>query len=270
MTYTQILYDKSDRIATITLNRPEALNAYTEQMGTEMLSAFKDAETDTNVGAVVLAGAGRAFCGGADVKGWDRDVQDLKKAVEEKPKRTLVLPRSPRDSLLHYMLQMSKPILAAVHSHAVGIGATMILPCDIRIVAETARIGFIFVRRGVTPEFGSTYLLPRIVGFSKAKELCLTARVIGAQEAKEIGLANQIVPEAELLSAAKEMARGIAAAPPIAIAFTKRGLNLSLQSTLDQMLEFEYWAFATCQNSEDFEESVRAFVEKREPRFQGR
>jgi len=264
MAYEAVLYEKDDRIATITFNRPEKLNALNNALGEDTLAALKEAEADPEVGCVILTGAGRAFCAGADLSG--RPAQP----GETPPPRPLPGTRSTRETTPEYIWKMQKPVIAAINGPAVGWGATVTLLCDIRIASDTARIGFVFVKRGWSPELGSTFLLPRLVGVGKAKELFLTGRIIDAKEAGELGLVNYVVPAEELISFTRKMAREIAYGPPAAISFIKRGVNMGLDSTLASVLEFESFAFPVTTGSEDGHEGVKSFLEKRDPQFKGR
>jgi len=165
---------------------------------------------------------------------------------------------------------MSKPSIAAVNGAAVGFGCTLPLACDLRIAAEEARMGPIFVRVGLTPDFGSTYNLVKIVGIAKALELALTGKIIDAKEAKEIGLVNQVVPASELMAATHEMAMSIAQKPPIAVALAKKGLHQAVDATLVEQLQYEAFALHLCFQTDDHLEAVKAFLEKRQPVFKGR
>lgn len=268
MPYETVLYDKSGQIVTITLNRPTALNAFNPQLRADLMDALRTAESDDDVRCVILTGAGRAFSSGADVRIYNETIQQNE--LSDEISSPLVTPIFVRENHLSLIMGMTKPVIAAINGVAVGLGATIPVSCDLRIMAESARLAFIFVKRGIVGEFGANFLLPRLIGYGKAKELFLTGRFVEAREAKEIGLVNDVVPDDKLMQAAMEMARTIAANPPIAVKFIKRANNLSIDSSLRDVVEFENWAFATCQKSEDYKEAVRAFLEKREPKFRGR
>lgn len=257
MTYETIMLDKQDHITTVTLNRPDKLNALTMQMADELHRALaaEDADEDTRV--IVITGAGRAFSSGADLT----------------PDR----PATPRASTapglalaLYRALDIAKPIIASINGVAVGGGCTMTLSCDIRIASEEARFLLPFAKLSISAELGSTYLLPRLIGMGKATELILTGRMIGAKEAGEIGLVNQVVPADELLEVTMEMARTIAAQPPRSVRLNKRGLRLGVNSDIASQLEYEDVASATLRDSEDAKEARAAFAEKRDPVFTGR
>lgn len=219
MDYQDILFDLEDGIATITLNRPEKLNAYTTEMGEEFTHAFREVQRDPEVRAVVMTGAGKAFCAGADL-------EHLK--AHEQGKNVSKGPRLGEEDFLRKLpleiCDSGKPVLAAINGHAVGVGMTMVMPCDVRVVAEEAKLGFIFGRLGILPGLGTTHLLPRLVGMAKAQELVLTAGKIKGPEAAEIGLANKCVPAADVLETTRAMAREMAEIDPIVLRHAKAAL----------------------------------------------
>jgi 2-(1,2-epoxy-1,2-dihydrophenyl)acetyl-CoA isomerase len=234
--YESILYAVEDGIATITLHRPEKLNAYTAAMGEEVCSAFDAAREDESVRAVVLTGAGRGFCAGVDL-------EHLKAHREG---RDAAGGRGPRlgeerflKSLPLELVSWPKPVIAAVNGPAVGVGVTMILPCDVRLAADGAKLGLTFAKLGILPGLGSTHLLPRLVGMGHALELVLSARVIPAREAAEIGLVNRVVPGESLLAEARALGRMMAECPPGALAAAKRALHFGAGATLEQALRNE-------------------------------
>ena len=257
MPFETILYDRSGRLATITLNRPEVLNAFGGPMGAELVQAFRDAEEDPGVGCVVLTGAGRGFCSGADVRVWNTHIS------EGAPGPASVT----GESLCQLMFNMKTPIIAAINGPAVGLGATVTLPCDIRIASTEARIGFIFARVGLIAEFGSTFLLPRIVGLARAKELVLTARIVDAEEALSLGLVTRVVPAERLMDEARELAESIAQGPTSALGRVKEAIHRALTSDLATAEAWEGRVIAECYGSPEHAEGVRAFIEKRRPVF---
>jgi 2-(1,2-epoxy-1,2-dihydrophenyl)acetyl-CoA isomerase len=257
MSFETILYETKDRILTITLNRPDVLNAFTVTMGREMLQAFHQAEEDEDVGCVVLTGAGRGFCAGADVREFQANI--------ERGTPGSVQPQS--ESLCQLMFNLKKPVIAAVNGPAVGVGFTMTLPCDIRIASERARFGAIFVRVGLVPEFGSSFLLSRLVGLAKAKELALLGRIIDAQEALDIGLVSRVVPHEELMTETMSVATALAQGPTRTLGLVKEVLNQGLVSDLASAEALEARVLADCVRSPEHPEGVRAFLEKRQPRF---
>lgn len=219
MTYQDILFDVADGVATITLNRPAKLNAYTTEMGEEVTHAFRDVQRDPDVRAVILTGAGKAFCAGADL-------EHLK--AHEQGKNVSKGPRLGEEDFLRKLpleiCDFPKPVIAAINGHAVGVGMTMAMPCDVRIAAEDAKLGFVFGRLGILPGLGSTHLLPRLVGMARAQELVLTAKKILGAEAAAIGLVNRAVPKDEVLEVARALALEMAELDPIVLAYAKRAL----------------------------------------------
>ena len=238
--YQNILYDVSDGIATITLNRPDKLNAYTTEMGDEVVDAFAKLETDDEVRVVILTGAGRGFCAGVDLEHLKAHQSD-RKADQNPPQRKA--PRLGEEAFLRQLpldlLEFPKPVIAAVNGHAIGVGVTMILPCDIRIAAEGVKIGLTFAKLGILPGLGSTHLLPRLVGAAKARELVLTAKIILAEEAATIGLVNQVVPADDLMKEAREMAQAMAEHDPAVLAFAKRALNFGESASMAEAMANE-------------------------------
>ncbi|MDO8669823.1 MAG: enoyl-CoA hydratase-related protein, partial [Dehalococcoidia bacterium] len=208
MDYAHIDYGVSQGVATLVLNRPEALNAFSDQMMTDLALALKDAEADDNVRCVIITGIGRAFSAGADIKGWNRTLEQ----AERQPGNASI-PGLERAPIGDFILGMTKPVIAAVNGLALGVGATIPLTCDIRIASENARFAFSFVTRALVAEIGSTFFLPRLVGYGMAKELFLTGRNVEAQEAKEIGLVNAVYPAADLMPRTLELAQSIVANP---------------------------------------------------------
>ena len=258
MTYEQILYERQGRVALITLNRPEALNATTGVMNAELQDAFRAAGADGGVGCVVITGAGRAFCAGADVKAFQSGLQGGEGYRAEHG------PGGRLDTLWN----LPKPVIAAINGVAVGVGATLPLACDIRIASDTARIGFIFRRLGLAPEFGSTFLLPRIVGLPRAMELCFSGRMVEATKALELGLVTSIFPQASFMDEVMQLAADLANGPTQALATTKEGFHRGLTSTL---AEAEAWEYGTANPAlragPEYREGVTAFAEKRAPNF---
>lgn len=234
MNYKDILFDVSEGIATITMNRPDKLNAYTTEMGDEVTHAFRNVQRDPEVRAVILTGAGKAFCAGADLEHLKAHTQG--KNVSKGPRL------GEEDFLRKLPLEIcesAKPMLAAINGHAVGVGITMAMPCDIRIVAEDAKIGFIFGRLGILPGLGSSHLLPNLVGMARAQELVLTAKKILGSEAAEIGLANKAVPKAEVLSTTRAMALEMAELDPIVLRYAKRALHFGVSHTMAEAMKNE-------------------------------
>jgi enoyl-CoA hydratase/carnithine racemase len=265
MEFEQILTQVDDGVMTITLNRPDRLNAWTAMMGRELTAAFDLADGDDDVRAVVITGAGRGFCAGADLAAGG-DTFDWRKRGGEGP---------PRDNGGRFTLrvfQSTKPVIAAINGPAVGIGATMTLPMDIRLAADDARIGFVFVRRGIVPEACSSWFLPRVVGISRAIEWVSTGRVFSAQEAYEGGLVRSLHPGAELLGAAYGLAREIADnAAPVSVALARQMMwrMLGAEHPMIAHRADSRGMFARGQSA-DAREGVASFLEKRAARFPDR
>jgi enoyl-CoA hydratase len=263
--YETVLIEKEDWIGSIIMNRPERLNAMNVTMLLELVEAFRQVDADPEVRVIILTGAGDAFSSGADL----RDSAAAAGAKEEgalgRHRRLAAIGAVPLA-----MRDVAKPILACINGAAAGGGMTISLHCDVRIASEKARFGAVFARVGVIPEFGSTYMLPRIVGIAKACELVFTARIIGAAEAKEIGLVDHLVPADRLKEVTKEMATTIAGLPPLGVQMAKRGLYQGLTEDIRTQMRFERMALDACFESADHAEAVRAFLEKRQPQFEGR
>ena len=261
-----ITVDVSDRVLTITLNRPDRLNAWTQTMFTELMDAFERADADDEVRAVIVTGAGRAFCAGADL---ERGGETFTKREHEDAD---TVPRDSGGRLTLRIFESTKPVIAAINGPAVGIGATMTLPMDVRLAADDARIGFVFVRRGIVPEACSSWFLPRVVGISRAMEWVATGRVFDAREALEGGLVRSLHPKPELLDAARSLAREIADyAAPVSVAVARRMLwrmlgaeHPMLAHRADSRGMFERG------RSADAAEGIAAFLEKRSANFPDR
>lgn len=259
-----ISYELRDHVATITLDRPEVMNALNREMYAELEQAFREAHRDPEVRCVILTGAGRAFCSGDDVKqimlGEQRDAT-VTRLREARPRPTPAAAA---------VLGCDKPVIAAVNGPAVGWGMDLTLFCDIRIASENAKFGELFIKRGLVSDIGGLWRLPRIVGPAKAAELLFTGDVIDAREAERIGLVSRVVPAEELLPAAQELARKIAANPPIAMRYMKEGLRRSVHASMEEMGEYVGNALAYLFTTEDHREGALSFVERREPVFRGR
>jgi enoyl-CoA hydratase/carnithine racemase len=267
MAFEQITTDLAERVLTITLNRPERLNAWTAQMGSELREAFDRADADDEVRAVIVTGAGCGFCAGADLESGG-DTFDYRARTGEAAGAGAP-PRDNGGQLTLRIFASTKPVIAAINGPAVGVGATMTLPMDVRLASETARMGFVFVRRGIVPEACSSWFLPRVVGISRAMEWVATGRVFDAQEALEGGLVRSIHPTGELLDAAHALAREIADnAAPVSVALARQ--------MMWRMLGAEHPMIAHRADSrglfmrgqaEDVREGIAAFLEKRAADF---
>ena len=262
MNLEHILYEQKGKVAWITLNRPERYNAFGGMMRQELLEALKNAATDESARVVVITGKGKAFCTGGDVKEFaSGETKALSNAVSAK-----------RHAMCEAVLainHMEKPVIAAVNGVAAGGGCNLAMAWDIRIASEQARFGQVFTRRGVHPDWGGIYFLPRLVGYAKAAELIFSAEVIDAEKALAYGMVNKVVPHEDLIIAADKMATRIAGNAPIPIAFAKRGLQNCQKWDLAQALDYEAYVLDVCMKSEDMIEGFGAFLEKRDPVFKG-
>jgi 2-(1,2-epoxy-1,2-dihydrophenyl)acetyl-CoA isomerase len=255
---TLIVERSDDGIVTITLNRPEKKNAINGPMWDELLATFREVAASPTDRVMVLTGAGGAFCGGADLTAGGSD------------------PRHPLDRMHHYgsvglaLHQIPKPCIAKVNGVAVGAGLNIALGCDLIVAGESARFSEIFAQRGLAIDLGGSWLLPRLVGLHKAKELALLAEIVSAREAERIGIVNRVVPDAELDKFVGEWAAKLAAGPPIALQMTKRMITTGLAMSMSEALHWESMAQTVTGGTQDTAEAMRAFVEKRKPMFKGR
>ena len=266
MSFQQITVAVEDQIATVTLNRPEKLNAWTPIMGAELMRAFQEIDRDRDVRVAVLTGAGeRAFCAGADMDFFSSQISagggTGTKASGGGPTRVTEFP------LL--MTRLSKPTIAALNGYALGIGATMPLLCDVRIAAEEAKVGFLFGRMGVMAELGSTFLLPRLVGIARAAELMFTGKMFDAAECAQMGVINRAVPRTELMSAVRALANEMKQCAPLSLMLTRQALYQGLDSSFEAQLRLEGFNLDYLYRTQDHSEAVKAFREKRPPRFSG-
>ncbi len=257
--YTALRYEVSDSIATITLDRPEALNALTVPMKTELLAAFRAVARDRAVRAVVLTGAGRAFCAG----------QDLKERLEPDAAPLAVEVRERYNPIISAMRRLDRPIVGAINGVAAGAGASLAFACDLRVMAEGARFVLAFARIGLVPDSGATWFLPRLVGPAKAAELALLGESLSAADAERFGLVARVVPPETLADEARALAVRLAALAPVALAQTKRALQRSWSVDLETALDDEAYRQGIAGATADHAEGMTAFLEKRPPRFTG-
>lgn len=263
--YEQILYEQRGRVVTITLNRPEKLNAWTGQMEREFIHAIRRARDDDSVGCVVITGAGRGFCAGADITGWAEDQQ---RGGRHRPPLVNFADAQEASPNVPLALAEGKPAIAAINGPAVGIGLTMALACDIRIASERARFSARFVRVGLTPECGSTFNLPQVAGIEAALELALTGRIIDANEPLARKLVSRIVPHDELMPTAYALAEEIASGPLEPVWLTKRLIRRNAtRFDLQDVVKVEQATLLQLRHGPAHREAVAAFMEKREPRF---
>ena len=264
MELTTIRLEKSDRIATITLNRPDNMNAFNIVMLRELIAAFETVALDDEIRVVILTGEGRAFCAGADVKGVDELLGIVKEQEESKDIMKLVT------RLVVAIRQASKPVVAALNGVAAGAGANFALACDIIIASAKARLAENFINIGLIPDGGGTFFLPERIGYQRAAEIFFTGKILSAQEALELGLYNCVVPPEELLEKAREFARELAEKPPKAIAAGKALLNRETIPRLRGYLEDEATYQRSMAATQDAREGITAFIEKRKPKFIGK
>lgn len=251
-----------DSVTTITLNRPDKLNAFSGTMREELLSALREAENDSRCRAVILTGAGRAFCAGGDVE----YMAGLQKKGDVAAFRKLL--DAGRDIVVQ-VATMPKPVVAMVNGVAAGAGCNLALACDYRIASEHAKLGETFVKIGIHPDWGGTWFLPRLVGRSAAFELLASGRIVNADEALRLGMVDRVVPADALLAETETFTRALASAPPVAIAGIKRALTASGQNDLRSQVELESEHQVRCFLSGDAGEGMAAYFDKRPPVFRG-
>jgi enoyl-CoA hydratase/carnithine racemase len=265
MAYDTLLYERRGEVALVTLNRPEKLNAWTPHMSVEQADAIERANADPSVGAVVMTGAGRGFCAGADMEETFQKRIDGSDPGHGTERGSGGLPEG-LDWVA--LARRSKPLVAAVNGAAVGIGMTLILPFDVIVASEQARFGMLFIKMGLVPELASTHFLVQRVGFGRASDLCLTGRLVGAEEAGRIGLADRVVAHETLLDEALALAGAMAANPAPTLRMTKELLTRNAAETdLGAVQRLESERLRECWKTPEHAEAVRAFLEKRPPKF---
>ena len=257
--YKTILSEQKENILIISLNRPDVYNAFNSDMLSELHEAFKKAGEDEKIRCVILTGTGKAFCSGQDLKDFNDKKLTFKEALEQK-----------YNPMIKSIAYLPKPVICAINGVAAGAGISLALACDYRIAAESATMTEVFINVGLVPDSGSSYFLPRIVGYAKAFEMCATGDKVTAAEAKEIGLVNKVVSGKLLMKSAEAAAGNFASRPTKAIGMIKDLLNRSFESSLDEMLKLEGDHQETAGNSEDFREGIASFLEKRKPVFKGK
>lgn len=260
-----LLVERADSVLTLTLNRPERLNAFDEPMAARLLSTVTAAAADDDVRVIVLTGAGRGFCAGADVSGLaDAASGGLGAGGLRRQLRQAFVP------VARALLDFEKPLVAAVNGPCAGAGIGMALACDVVVASEAASFTFAFAARGLVPDYGVTHLLPRLVGLRAARELCLLGERVDAARADRLGLVTAVVPPGELLDVAGEYAQRLAAGAGLALGLTKRLLRETFEVDALTAVDREFTAQSLCLASEDAAEGAAAFLEKRPPRFAGR
>lgn len=257
-----ILYTVKDRVAVITMNRPDKMNALVPEIRAGLGRYALEAEADDGVRVIVITGTGRAFCSGGDVSSMAQRL-----SVDPVQRRKNLHTGTEFAAKLR---QIEKPVIAAVNGVAAGAGCSLALACDIRIACDRARFGMAFVKRGLHPDWGGSYLLTRLVGTAKAMELALTGDIIDAQEAFRLGLVNKVVPEESFESNWREFAGRLADGPPISMAMIKSTIYKVADADLPTAMEIETFGQIVCSQTEDSKEGIASFLEKRPAKFQGR
>ena len=274
MAFETVGYEVANKVATVTLNRPEKMNAWNGAMARDLSAAMAEARDDDAVRAIILTGAGRAFCAGLDLarggEVFSGGSGESSRAAQAEASGEERHSRSGRGSNIPELLpfDVPKPIIAAINGPAVGVGITYPMLCDVRIAAERATIGFVFVRRGVMPELASHATVQRVIGFSNAADLLMSGRIITGVEAAQMGLVSKAVPKEELLDAARAAAAEYAKAAPVSVALTKRLLWEGTQRSAAEMMQRENEIFPWLSAQADAREGVVSFLEKREPEWQ--
>lgn len=265
MQFKDIILEKKDHIATLTLNRPDKMNAMSLETREEIVAALKDVGEDDDMRVLILTGAGdKAFCAGVDVSVMS---SRLAGQAEETNRRKITQRMGFQVPIFR---QIRVPTIAAVNGVTAGMGMSFICACDIRLASENARFTCAWVKRGLVPDGAATFLLPQVVGIEKALELFYTGDVIDAQEALRIRLVGRVVPAADLMKSARELAEKIAANPPIPLELAKYGVYKGLETDIEGALDYENFAVKVCTGTEDYKEGVTAFMEKRKAVFKGR
>ncbi|MEX2207117.1 MAG: enoyl-CoA hydratase-related protein [Myxococcota bacterium] len=260
---SELLYEKDGPIATLTLNRPERMNTISGPMLAELSEKLLTASADRDVRAIILTGSGRAFCAGLDL-------QDATRGTGIGGGGSLGVTLDLRDAPPTVLHKLDKPVICALNGGAAGYGMDLALGCDIRIASSRAKLAAAFTRRGVLPESGGTWILPRLVGWAKAAEIIFTGRTLDADQCLALGLVNQVVPEASLMQAARDMANEIAANAPLAVQSAKRMMRIGLSEQFEDHVHHVFLQLLPLFQSHDFREGMSSFLEKRDPKFHGK
>jgi len=261
--YTDLLYDVNDYVATITLNRPDRLNAISQPMLESISQALRDSDINDDVRVIVITGAGRGFCAGLDLKdlaagtgiGSNGNLATLRFDLSASP-----------PVVLH---NTDKPVICSLNGPAAGYGMDLALGCDIRIASTEAKLAAVFTKRGILPESGGAWLLPRLIGWAKASEIAFRGQTLSAQEALDVGLVNHVVEHDKLAAFTADMAAEIAASAPLAVQATKRMMRLSMDETFEANVHHVFLQLLPLFQTKDFREGIQSFIEKRQPQFTG-
>jgi 2-(1,2-epoxy-1,2-dihydrophenyl)acetyl-CoA isomerase len=266
MTTENVLLELHDGVATLTLNRPDRLNAVDWDTAVRLIDLLHELKQRDDARAIVLTGAGRSFCAGGDLAWVDSDSLMSERIVPRDQRKNAF---GPFAGITQAIVEVDKPIVAALHGHVAGVGLVYAMACDRRFADETVRASAIFVKRGMAPECGLSYFLPRLVGVPEALRLVTTGAWVEAEEAKRIGLVDELVPKGEALAAAQTSAAELARGPSIAVDLARRNIYRALNATLQETFDYELLASSIASNSEDAKEGVQAFLDKREAQFKG-
>lgn len=259
-----ILIEKKNGVGIVTLNRPDKLNAFNDELTFSLQDALKEMEKDQAVRAIIITGAGRGFCSGQDLQS-----RSISQEMGQRPSLGDSIRRR-YNPIVIKIRRLEKPVIAAVNGVAAGAGASLALACDFRIMAQNANFIQSFTKVGLVPDSGSTFMLPRLIGATRAFELMLTADKLDADEALRLGLVNKVVPVEAVMSEALSLAERLAQGPTKAFGLTKRAVNRALFADLEELLEYEASLQEIAGRSDDFQEGVKAFVEKRQPAYTGK
>ncbi|MFN3233274.1 MAG: enoyl-CoA hydratase/isomerase family protein [Alphaproteobacteria bacterium] len=260
---SEVLYEVADHIATITLNAPDRMNTISGEMLNTLTEILLTADRDPDVRCIVMTGNGRAFCAGLDLRGASQGGTGLSGASQT----TNLDVRATPPTVMH---NLDTPLICALNGGAAGYGMDMAMGCDIRIMGTSGKLSAAFTKRGLLPESGGTWILPRLLGWAKAAEVIFTGRTLGAEECLEYGLVNHVVADEEVQGTARELAAEIASNAPLAVAAAKRMMRMGLKETFDEHVHHVFLQLLPLMRTKDFGEGVKAFMEKREPDFQGK